>query len=221
MISDCNDNQTNLNNSVDGQIYDLNTSNDSVVEDTYYISLLENTTPMQHPNMARLIPLQSNTPETRTNIRQAAVFPSSAHHNVAELSPFPRSSAISSRPNQIQSTFTSVGSPQLNSVQSTSTSSLNHRDNCLQPKPLASVKSHCSSRTKHVSSMSTASPRINISQPSSSMPTVSSRVNCIQPASSTSIVNRHGNRFQHCPASLFDNKNNRIRTNTNSKSPTT
>lgn len=206
VISDRNDSQTNLNNSVDGQIYDLNASTESIVEDTYYTSLLETTTPMQHPNMARLIPLQSNTPETRINVRQAAVFPNSPHHNVVELSPFPISSGIISRLNQIQSTFTSVGNLQLNGFQSTSTSSLSHRNHCLQPKPSASVKTHCGSRTQPISSMSTV---------------VSSRVNCIRLASSTSTVNQHYNRFQRCPASLFDNKNNCIRTHTNSNSPAT
>lgn len=182
---------------------------ESIVEDTYYSSLLETTTSVQHPNMARIIPLQSNTPEARINVRQAPVGPNNVHHNTVELSPFPRSSGTSSRPYQIQSTFTLVGSPQLDSFQSTSASALSHRNNGLQPKPFVSVKRHC----QPMSLISTASPRANCSKSKSTTAPVNVRTNCIQPSSSTTTFNLH-DRFR-----LVDTNNNRNRTNTNSNSP--
>lgn len=130
---------------IDELINDLNISQ-SVVNDTY-ISQLETTIPMTHPNMVRLLPCPQlpPTPVSRENLRQPIVSSNTPHHNVVQLLPFPQSSTVtSSRENRLQLP--------------SSTSASNSRINRLQPVPSTTVGTNIGLSARHQSNIAILSP---------------------------------------------------------------
>lgn len=135
VISGQNENQTNVEFTVNELRNDLST-NQSFEHDTY-VSELEVTMPMTHPNMVRLMPSSqlSQTPVSRTNIRQPIVSSSIPHPNTVQLSPYPYRSSQVSAENNVSVTSshsnrlplissTSGGSPRVNRFPPTSLSSV-------------------------------------------------------------------------------------------------
>lgn len=142
------------------------TNNESIVDDTY-ISLLETSTPMAHPNMVRLIPQQSPIIEVEENLRQLTINQNIPHHNTVQLSPFPRSSVASS---------------------------ITNRKNRFQPTSSLSHLSPGVYRIQQTSSTSVVNPSVN-TQPSSSTnlrATPSPRLPRIPRPVITSVTDRHG-----------------------------
>ncbi|XP_025424572.1 postreplication repair E3 ubiquitin-protein ligase RAD18-like [Sipha flava] len=138
----CNNNSSTVDLTIDELINDLNISQ-SIVNDTY-ISQLETTIPMTHPNMVRLLPCPP-TPVSRANLRQPIASSNTHHPNRVQLLPFPQSSTvISSRENRLQLP--------------SSTSASNSRVNRLQPVPSTNVGSNVGLPTRHQSNIAILSP---------------------------------------------------------------
>lgn len=206
IISDHTENQSNV--SGNELINSLNVS-ESLVDDTF-VSQLEITTPMTHPNMVRLIPQQFRTPEVGLNVRSSAVSlnqgPGIPHHNVVELLPFPTSTDNSSRGNLIQPTpSTSVVSPHHSRFKpTTSASVVNTRVNNIQQTSLTPVSPNVHRRPNvHQRLNVHRSPNIHRTPTSSTASAIKQDNNHTQLATSMSSISiRNNNRIQPTSTSI-------------------
>jgi len=188
IISDYNNDQSNVDSTVDGLFNNFSIS--QLVEDDTYISELDTTITMTHPNVVRLIPQSGvlQNPVPRMNLRQSITSSNTPHPNTVNLSPL---SNISEHPNMVRLI------PQSGVLQNPAS-----RMNLRQP----------------IASLNTPHPNtVKLSPfPQSSISVGSPRVNQFQPTSVTRLCNNHFQSTSLTP--IVSPSVHRLRTNRNESS---